>query len=320
MAVYTHVNDEDLRHFLENYELGLVTSFKGIAEGVENSNFLLSTETGNFILTLYEKRVSTQELPFFLDLMAYLSNQGIPCPTPVVGLDGGTSGELCGRPAALVTFLDGMSAHRPTAKHCAEVGQALAHMHKAGREFGLSRDNDLSIAGWRDLVSQCRDHADEAEAGLENLLAEELSFLQQSWPTGLPSGVIHADLFPDNVFFLADKLSGVIDFYFACNDFFAYDLAICLNAWCFERDGSFNATKAHQLTAGYNRVRPLEDREISAMPVLARGAAFRFLLTRLYDWENQVDGAMVRPKDPGEYIRKLRFHRRVKGPGEYGLS
>lgn len=320
MAVYTHVDDENLRRFLENYELGLVTSFKGIAEGVENSNYLLSTQTGNFILTLYEKRVSTPELPFFLDLMAYLSSRGIPCPTPVVGRNGSTSGELCGRPAAIVTFLDGVSVHWPTAEHCAEVGQVLAHMHSTGHEFEQSRDNDLSLSGWQDLVSRCREHANGVETGLERLLVEELSFLERHWPVGLPAGIVHADLFPDNVFFLADSLSGVIDFYFACNDFFAYDLAICLNAWCFERDGAFNTTKAHKLTAGYNRVRPLEDSEIQAMPILARGAAFRFLLTRLYDWENQVDGAIVQPKNPDEYIRKLRFHQRVQGPGEYGLN
>lgn len=320
MAVYTHVSDEDLQRFLENYELGLATSFKGIAEGVENSNYLLGTETGNFILTLYEKRVSAEELPFFLDLMAYLSDQGIPCPTPVIGRNGHSLGELCGRPAAIVTFLDGMSVHRPRASHCTEAGQAMASMHNAASDFGHSRANDLSVPGWRNLLSQCEEHADDAEAGLKELLAEEMSFLEQHWPADLPSGVVHADFFPDNVFFLGDKLSGIIDFYFACNDFFAYDLAICLNAWCFERDGSFNATKAHKLTAGYNRVRPLEDREIQAMPILARGAALRFLLTRLYDWENQVEGAMVQPKDPVEYIRKLRFHQRVKSPGEYGLS
>lgn len=320
MAVYTHVNDDELRDFLAAYDLGLVKSFKGIAEGVENTNYILRTEGGNFILTLYEKRVSADELPFFLNLMSHLSERGIPCPTPVLTQDGRLSGQLCGRPAALVSFLEGVSVHRPKPDHCGEVGRVLAQMHVAGEGFNDTRENDLSLAGWEKLVRQCLAGADGVQAGLGDLLASELEFLRENWPTQLPAGVIHADLFTDNVFFLGDKLSGVIDFYFACNEQLIYDLAICLNAWCFERDRSFNATKARRLTSAYHAVRPLNQEEVDAMPLFARGAAFRFLLTRLYDWLNRVEGAIVEPKDPLEYVRKLSFHQRVSGPGEYGLS
>lgn len=320
MAVYTHVNDDELRDFLAAYDLGLVKSFKGIAEGVENTNYILRTEGGNFILTLYEKRVSASELPFFLNLMSHLSERGIPCPTPVLTQDGHQFGQLCGRPAALVSFLEGVSVQRPQPDHCGEVGRALAQMHVAGEGFEDTRENDLSLTGWKKLVGQCVGGADNVQAGLADLLTSELEFLTENWPTRLPAGVIHADLFTDNVFFLGDRLSGVIDFYFACNEQLIYDLAICLNAWCFERDRSFNATKARRLTSAYHSVRPLNQEEIDAMPLFARGAAFRFLLTRLYDWLNRVEGAIVEPKDPLEYVRKLSFHQRVSGPGEYGLS
>lgn len=320
MAVYTHVNDDELRDFLAAYDVGLVKSFKGIAEGVENSNYILRTEGGNFILTLYEKRVSASELPFFLNLMSHLSKQGIPCPTPVPARDGKLFSPLCGRPAALVSFLEGVSVHRPRPEHCSAVGKVLAQMHIASEGFGKTRANDLSIEGWESIVGQCLGNADDVQNGLAELLTGELAFLKERWPNHLPSGVIHADLFTDNVFFLGKDLSGVIDFYFACNEQLIYDLAICLNAWCFERDGSFNATKARRLTSSYHSIRPLNQEEVDAMPIFARGAAFRFLLTRLYDWLNRVEGALVQPKDPREYVRKLNFHQRVSGPGEYGLS
>ena len=320
MAVYTHVNDDELRDFLTAYDLGFVTSFKGIAEGVENTNYILRTEGGNFILTLYEKRVSANELPFFLNLMSHLSERGIPCPTPVLGRDGRLFNQLCDRPAALVSFVEGVSLLRPQPGHCGEVGRVLAQMHVAGADFKGARANNLSLSGWGTLARKCMTGADDIQPGLGDLLARELEFLSENWPSQLPSGVIHADLFTDNVFFQGDNLSGVIDFYFACNEQLIYDLAICLNAWCFERDLSFNATKAKRLMSAYHSVRPLNKEEVDAMPLFARGAAFRFLLTRLYDWLNRVEGALVEPKDPLEYARKLNFHQRVSGPGEYGLS
>ena len=319
MAVYTEVADEELAQFIRSYDIGRVLSFKGIAEGVENSNFLLHAEAGYFILTLYEKRVNEADLPFFLGLMEHLSARGLTCPQPVRNKAGETLGRLAGRPAAIVTFLDGLWIRRPDARHCSALGEALAKLHKAGSDFAIKRPNALSIDGWSALARASEHRADEVLPGLAVAVAEELSFLQREWPAGLPSGVIHADLFPDNVFFLAGELSGLIDFYFACNDAFAYDLAICLNAWSFEPDASFNITKGMAVFNGYERVRKLNDKEIAALPVLARGAALRFMLTRLVDWLNVPPGAMVRPKDPVEYVKKLRFHQKVVSAREFGL-
>ncbi len=320
MAVYTDVADDALEDFIAQYDVGTVESYKGIAEGVENSNFLVSTTTGPYILTLYEKRVNPGDLPFFLGLMDHLAARGIKCPTPIHGRDGAALRTLCGRPAAMVSFLRGMSVRRITAQHCAQLGTALAEMHLAGQGFGLSRPNALSVEGWRPLFAATGDAADSVLPGLAAEIAAELEVLEARWPTDLPAGVIHADLFPDNVFFLHDEFSGLIDFYFACNDLFAYDIAVCLNAWCFEGEKTFNATKARALLGAYRKVRPFSAAELAALPLLCRGAALRFLLTRLYDWVNTPSGALVRPKDPTEYLNKLRFHRDVGGPGAYGLE
>lgn len=320
MAVYTEVSDEDLAAFLVQYDLGQVVSFKGIAEGVENSNYLMRTNRDSFILTLYEKRVARADLPYFLGLMEHLAAAGLACPVPVQGRDGEFLRELCGRPAAIISFLDGLSPRRVQPYHCAELGKALARMHLAGADFALTRPNALSVDSWRPLFESCDGRAEEVRPGLGNALAAELDHLESHWPRGLPDGVIHADLFPDNVFFLNEKLSGIIDFYFACNDSFAYDIAVCLNAWCFEPDNSFNVTKARLLLQAYATVRPLSSEELQALPLLARGSALRFLLTRLYDWLNHPDGAFVKPKDPLEYWNKLRFHSEVRGPAAYGLD
>ncbi len=320
MAVYTEVSDEDLAAFVDQYDIGRVVSYKGIAEGVENTNYLLQTNDDSFILTLYEKRVERGDLPFFLGLMEHLADQGIACPTPIHGRDGMALRELCGRPAAIVTFLQGMWPRRVTPRHCQLLGEAMAAFHLAGQSYTLTRANNLSVDGWRPLYALCADRADEVEAGLAEFLDAELATLEADWPVGLPAGVIHGDLFPDNVFFLDDRLSGLIDFYFACNDAFAYDLATCLNAWCFEPDGSFNITKARLMLKAYRKVRPITAEELDALPLLARGSAMRFLLTRLYDWLNHPEDAFVRPKDPREYLQKLRFHRGIPGPGAYGLD
>lgn len=320
MAVYTEVTDEDLDAFLAAYDLGAVLSLKGIAEGVENSNYLLRTEKGTFILTLYEKRVKEADLPFFLNLMEHLAARGLNCPQPVKARDGAALGRMAGRPAAMVTFLEGMSVRRPTAQHCAEVGAGLARLHLAGADFSMRRANSLSLNGWAPLFEGARARANEITPDLERLIADELAHLARIWPQALPQGVIHADLFPDNVFFLDKHLSGLIDFYFACTDALAYDAAICLNAWCFEPDASFNVTKGQAFLAGYQSVRPLTSDEVAALPVLARGSAMRFLLTRLVDWLNVPVGALVRPKDPMEYVKKLRFHQHVTSAADYGLK
>jgi homoserine kinase type II len=320
MAVYTDVSAEELAEFLARYDIGELLSYKGIAEGVENSNFLLHTTHGSFFLTLYEKRVAVGDLPFFLGLMAHLAEHGITCPQPVRNRAGEALGELAGRPAAIIDFLEGVWPRRPNAAHCAAVGGALARLHIAGQDFPMRRTNALSVAGWRPLFETMAPRADEIQRGLRDLLAAELDFLEGAWPTALASGVIHADLFPDNALFLGERLSGLIDFYFACNDILAYDLAICLNAWCFEPDHAFNVTKARALLNAYCRERSLSVEEQEALPLLARGAAIRFLLTRSVDWLDVPPGALVRPKDPLEYLRKLRFHQSVASVRDYGLG
>ena len=306
--------------FVARYDIGGVLSCKGIAEGVENSNFLLVTEQGPFILTLYEKRVDPKDLPFFLGLMNHLAARGERCPIAVKDREGGTLGELAGRPAAIITFLQGMWPRRPRREHCAATGTQLARLHLSAADFELRRENALSLDGWIELAATIGADADRVSPGLADEIASEIAFLKQSWPSGLPTGVIHADLFPDNVFFLGTELSGVIDFYFACNDMLAYDLAICINAWCFELDNALNVTKAKALINGYASVRPFTPAEMACLPVLTRGAALRFLLTRVNDWLSVPEGALVTPKDPLEYLAKLRFHRQADNAGAYGVT
>jgi homoserine kinase type II len=319
MAVYTDVSFEELEIFLAAYDLGEPHVFKGIAEGVSNSNYYLQTVKGAYILTLYEMRVDAEDLPFYLGLMEHLARAGFQCPTPVHARHGEISGVLNGRPAAILTFLDGVSLRSPKTEHCRLAGGVLAELHGAGTAFGGKRANTLGPAGWRKLAADCASGADSVADGLRALIEEELASLEKAWPGQLPQGVIHADLFPDNVLFVNDEISGIIDFYFACNDALAYDLAVMLNAWCFESDGAFNITKGRALIAGYQAKRALQPDEIAALPLLCRGAALRFLLTRLYDWINHNPTALVRPKDPREFARRLRFHRNVKSSEAYGL-
>jgi len=318
MAVYTEVSFEELETLLERYDIGTPMSFKGIAEGIENSNFYLQTDRGAFILTLYEKRVAAEDLPFFLGLMEHLAKAGVHCPLPVKTKDGQSLVSLNRRNAAIVTFLTGIALRRPDVAHCAAGGAALAGLHKAGEGFALRRANALGPAGWRPLAESIHG-ADTIEDGLDALIKGSLADITATWPKDLPSGVIHADFFPDNILFVGDAVSGVIDFYFACNDFYVYDLATMLNSWCFELDGSYNITKGQAVINAYRAARPLSEAEIAALPVLMRGAALRFLLTRTYDWLNQDPNALVRVKDPREYSKKLRFHNKVKHAREYGL-
>jgi homoserine kinase type II len=321
MAVYTEVSDDELKAFIGEYDLGAVLSCKGIAEGVENSNYLIVTERGPFILTLYEKRVRESDLPYFLGLMEHLAGKGIACPLPVRARDGVALRRLAGRPAAIATFLTGMWPRRMTTSHCAALGSALARFHAAGADFPMTRPNDLSYAGWQALFGRIApEAADEVQPGLAAEIATELAWLGTHWPDALPKGTIHADLFPDNVFFEDERLTGFIDFYFACTDWLAYDLAVCLNAWCFEPDGSFVPVRGRALIQSYETVRPLAPAERAMLPVLARGAALRFLLTRLYDWINHPEGALVKKKDPLEYRRKLAFHQKVTSMADYGIA
>ena len=320
MAVYTDVTDTQLQSFLAGYAIGELTSYRGIAEGVENSNFMLHTTHGRYILTLYEKRVNEADLPFFLGLMQHLQQKGLVCPLPVLRHDGTMIGTLAGRPAAIITFLEGTWPRQPHANHCHQLGVALAQMHVAGADFKLQRRNGLTLQDWRPLWDKCADFADTIVPGLVADAARDLADLEAQWPQHLPRGVIHADLFPDNVFFLGDQLSGIIDFYFACTDILAYDLATCLNAWCFDKNGGFDRAKSAALFAGYQTIRQLQPGEIAALPLLARGSALRFMLTRLYDWINTPEGSLVVKKDPAEYSRKMAFHRTVKSAVDYGLT
>jgi homoserine kinase type II len=319
MAVYTEVGDEALAVFLADYDIGSVVAFRGIAEGVENSNFSLRTTVGDYILTLYEKRVDPAELPWFLGLMEHLATRGITCPLPVRARDGAALRVLAGRHAAVTTFLPGVWPRRARQEHCGPVGEALASLHLAGRDYAPTRFNALGPGGWRPLFERARGRADEIAPDLVVELDAALTTILAAWPSGLPVGHIHADLFPDNVFFLDGRLSGLIDFYFAATDLLAYDVAICLNAWCFEPDFAFNVTKARALLGAYTAKRGLSDAERAALPVLCQGAAIRFLLTRLYDWINTPPGAMVTRKDPIEYLRRLRFHLSARDEHAYGI-
>jgi homoserine kinase type II len=306
MAVYTAVDDDALAAFLADYDIGAPATLTGIAQGIENSNYRLDTTHGRFVLTLYERRVAADDLPFYLGLMRHLSVNGVPCPMPVARRDGALAATLCGKPAAIVSFLDGDWPRTLTAAHCTALGGALARMHRAGADFPLRRANDLSLAGWHRLFAATRTGADTIAAGLAEETATILAALDRDWPRDLPGGPIHADLFPDNVFFQGAQLTGLIDFYFACTDAWAYDLAVCLTAWCFPTPEHYDRALAAALLDGYTAVRPLEPAERDALPLLTRGAALRFLLTRLYDRLHDVKGMIGIQKDPLEYRAKLR--------------
>ncbi len=318
MAVYTEVSDAALAGFLQGYDLGNITAFKGIAGGVENTNYLLQTTTGSYILTLYERRVAEADLPFFMELMDHLAGQGFPCPKPVLNLNGQALGRLEGRAAALVTFLDGVDTSSPSIDQCRKAGAGMARMHASADGMSLTRANALSPSGWPPLLQTALNGADSVEGGLADLMTNEMDYLVPHWPQNLPGGVIHADWFCDNVFFLDGELSGVIDFYFACNDFLAYDLAIAINAWAFDKKGVFHPERSAALIGGYCSERQLSEAERVALPVLCRGSALRFLLTRVNDWLNVPTDALVIPHDPKPFSARLRFHQQVARPQVYG--
>ncbi|HEX2580811.1 MAG TPA: homoserine kinase [Dongiaceae bacterium] len=305
MAVYTNIPDNELVRFMEQYDIGAPLSIKGIAEGVENSNYLLRTQAGQYILTLYEKRVQAEDLPYFLGLMRHLVRKGFTCPEPIATRAGEMVSICSGRPAAIVRFLDGIWLNAPGMGHCRALGRGMAEMHRLAADFTMIRINALGPMGWRNLRDRIGERAQEIHIDLPALLDDELGFLDKAWPRDLPTGQIHADLFPDNVFFLGERLSGFIDFYFACTDFLAYDLAVALNAWCFENGDIYCPERGAALVDAYHAARPLRPEERSALPVLARGAALRFLLTRAYDWLNPQRDALVQPKNPMEYMHKL---------------
>ena len=318
MAVYTDIDDDELDAMLAAYDIGAPIAFKGIAEGVENSNFMLETTVGRYILTVFEKRVRAADLPFFMGVMGHLADKGFPAPLPVPARDGNALRTVKGKPAVIATFLQGMSPRRPSVGQCRAMGAGLARFHATVADFRIRRRNGLSLDAWPRLFEGHEEEADKLVPGLADQILGDLDALKKGWPKTLPAGAIHADLFPDNVFFLGDELSGVIDFYFACTDYLAYDLAVCLNAWAFERRGEYNLTKGKAMIAGYESVRRMEPREREALPILCRGAAMRFFLTRLVDWVSTPTDALVRPHHPMDFAERLGFHRQARGVEDYG--
>lgn len=309
MAVYTHVPAEEMAQFLTRYDVGELLSAKGIAEGVENSNYLVETDKGRFILTLYEKRVNEADLPFFMDLLDHLSSRGCPVPRFIPDRQGRQLQQLAGRPACLIEFLTGISVTEPTAAQSHSAGRALGEMHAAAADFTGGRKNALDLAGWHELAAKCGAHFDAIAPGFAQRVTDELAYLDAHWPTTLPRAVIHADLFPDNVLMHGDDVTGLIDFYFSCLDIRAYDLAITHGAWCFDFDGSaYHPDRAAALVAGYQETFGLSAEERSAFPTLCRGAALRFMLTRAYDWINTPPDALVTRKDPLAFLRRLDFY------------
>ena len=321
MAVYTEPTDEELQTLLTGWGLSAPLAFKGIAEGVQNSNFLLETAEGRFIMTIYEKSVNTADLPFYLGATETAADRGLPAARPVHTITGATTQTIRGKTCALCTFLSGVSAKRPSASQARAVGAALAQLHLALADFPLTRKNDLGPSDWADMWAGRSGDDETLEVGTSAAIEVDLIAIAQGWPTDLPKGTIHADLFPDNVLYLGDTVSGLIDFYFACTDFLAYDVAVMLNAWCFEPNGrEFDLTKGRALLAGYQSVRSLSQAELDALPLLARGAALRFFLTRLVDWTTDMDGALVKKKDPRDYTSRLAFHRAATSAADYGAD
>lgn len=320
MAVYTRITEHELRDRLSLFNIGTLVSFEGISDGVENSNYHLFTTGGRYILTLFEKRVNAEELPFFISYMRHLRQSGIACPAAEKTRTGQDVFTLAGRPAIITTFLEGHWPQEITAAHCTAVGDLLARMHLAAQNFSPKRHNAMGPSAWRGLIHACAEEAGTLQQGLFAELDDALDVITKNWPRRLPQGAVHADLFPDNVFFKDTQLSGVIDFYFACTDLFVYDLMLTLNPWCFDKNGALDKQKSAALLAGYQAVRPLSASEISALPLMGRAAAVRIVATRLYDWFNPAEGALVVPKDPMEHVRIMRFHASAADSSAYGIT
>ena len=320
MAVYTKLNQIQIEEILSNYNLGELESFKGIEEGIENTNYFLAVNKKKFILTLYEKRVKSDDLPFFSDLMSSLNKSSFKCPAPISNKKNKTITDFNGKKLMIVSFLEGSAKQNLSPANCKSIGTEIAKMHDLTKNFKLKRHNDLSVKSWRKLFDSVKDKCTKIHKDLPKLIEENLNDVEKNWPKNLPSGIIHADLFHDNIFFIQDKFSGVIDFYFSCDDFFAFEIAICFNALCFDglkSNLSFNVTKAKNFVDGYTSVRKLTHEEIGSIKVLSQGAALRFLLTRVFDTLNAVDGAIVKIKDPIEYLKRLEFHKNAKNHEDY---
>ena len=320
MAVYTKLNQNEIEKILSNYKLGKLDSFKGIEEGIENTNYFLLINKKKFILTIYEKRVKSADLPFFSDLMSSLNKASFKCPAPISNNNNETITNFGGKKLMIVSFLEGKAKQNLSPANCKSIGSEIASMHELTKNLKLKRQNDLSVNSWRKLFNSVKDKCENIHKDLPRLIEENLNDVEKNWPKNLPKGIIHADLFHDNIFFLQDQFSGVIDFYFSCEDFFSFEIAICFNALCFDglkSNLSFNVTKAKNFIDGYTSVRKLSNEELSNIKVLSQGAALRFLLTRVFDALNKVEGAIVKTKDPMEYLKRLEFHKNSKNHEDY---
>ena len=317
MAVYTKLEHQEVRQFLEQYNINKFKDYKGITEGVENTNYLIKTSEQDYILTIYEKRVDENDLPFFIKLLSYLSENKFPCPKPIANKNNEKINRIKNKNAALVTFLNGQSKNKITSEECFEIGKITAQLHEITKKFDINRKNNLSIENWESIFEKTIKQKIDLDESIIKKAKNYLNFLKDKWPKNLPQGIIHGDLFPDNIFFTNNKVSGIIDFYFACNDFFAYEIAICINSLCFDNNSTFNMTKAKNLIDGYTSIRTLSEDEKKYLPILSMGAAMRFFLTRLYDFYHTDNKADVKIKDPFEYLKKIEFHSTIKNFNEY---
>ena len=320
MAVYTKIKKDELEDFLKNYDIGNLIEYEEIAEGVENSNFKIITSQDTIILTIFEKRVSSNDLPFFIELMNYLDTKEYKCPKPIADIKGNYISYLKQKPCTIVSFIRGKWVKNIKNIHCQQLGKNLAKLHALTKDFKLKRENSMGYHTWDSLFKNFRSEKNIQYKEIYKIISDELTFLSNNWPKNLPSGIIHADLFQDNVFFEDNSFTGIIDFYFACYDFYAYELAVTLNAWCFEKDQSFNTTKARLILAEYQKEKALSIEEKESFPILSRGAALRFLLTRLNDLIFHSPKHFVQPKDPHEYLEKLYFHQAIGSINEYGFA
>ena len=320
MAVYTKLSETELKDFFSKYNLGKLLNHEGIKEGIENTNYLTETEKGKFILTVYEKRVEEKDLPFFISLMRNLYDKNFPSPEPIINRNGNYISEILKKKASVVSFIEGNTKKNLSPNECYQVGNYAAKLHKITKNLNSKRENKLSVNSWREIYNKVKKDCSKIHPNLSNIIEKNLNEIETDWPKNIPSGIIHADLFPDNIFFNKNKLSGIIDFYFSCNDYYAFEIAICLNALCFEGKNenlSFNVTKAKKFIDGYSSVRVLTDDEKKSLKVLCKGAAIRFLLTRVFDYLNLIEGAIVKIKDPLEYLKRLEFHESVKNYNDY---
>ena len=320
MAVYTKLSENNLKDFFSKYNLGKLLKFQGIQEGIENSNYFVKTDSGKFILTVYEKRVEEKDLPFFMGLMKNIFNENFPSPEPIINKNGNYITEIFGKKAAVVSFLEGASKKNLTPGNCHEVGIYTAKLHMITKNLNIKRTNRLSVNSWRLIYRKIQRDCSKIYPDLTKIIERNLEVIEDKWPKNIPRGIIHADLFPDNIFFKGSKLTGIIDFYFSCYDFYALEIAICLNALCFEgknKNLSFNVTKAKKFIDGYSSIKKLTEEEKESLKILCHGAAMRFLLTRVFDYLNLTEDALVKIKDPVEYLKRLEFHNSVKNYQDY---